>query len=300
MLLAMAATAAFVVALPSMALAGSFTGTLTVFAPATAPSSGSIDVTATAQMTETCDPSGTPYEYCGWFAELTTVPAGQPCAPSVSASSWVGTDLYDTNTGPGSHVLSPAWHEWPALQSGPKTACLYARSGSADAVLVAQAGYTVPAPAAAAPVTTAPVRDYDCGDFRYQQDAQAYLLPGDPYGLDADRDGIACETLPNRPAASTTTPTAPVPSTTTPAPTVYLDVAEAVQVARGALAHRFGRAWKDGRGRKVTCPIRTSSTTMTCRATWRRRGYAYKASITVRERPSSYVTSARLLSKRPR
>jgi hypothetical protein len=39
--------------------------------------------------------------------------------------------------------------------------------------------------------------DYDCGDFATQEEAQEYLLPGDPYGLDADNDGIACEDLPS-------------------------------------------------------------------------------------------------------
>ncbi len=39
---------------------------------------------------------------------------------------------------------------------------------------------------------------YDCGDFTYQEDAQAQLLPGDPYGLDDDDDGMACDTLPSR------------------------------------------------------------------------------------------------------
>ncbi|GAB7189438.1 hypothetical protein NUM3379_01440 [Kineococcus sp. NUM-3379] len=40
--------------------------------------------------------------------------------------------------------------------------------------------------------------DVDCGDFRYQGDAQAHLLahPGDPDELDSDGDGIACESLP--------------------------------------------------------------------------------------------------------
>jgi hypothetical protein len=38
--------------------------------------------------------------------------------------------------------------------------------------------------------------DYDCSDFANQAEAQEYLLPGDPYGLDADNDGIACEDLP--------------------------------------------------------------------------------------------------------
>lgn len=39
-------------------------------------------------------------------------------------------------------------------------------------------------------------RDYDCADFENQAEAEEYLLPGDPYGLDADNDGIACEDLP--------------------------------------------------------------------------------------------------------
>jgi len=38
--------------------------------------------------------------------------------------------------------------------------------------------------------------DYDCADFSNQAQAQQYLLPGDPYNLDADPDGIACEALP--------------------------------------------------------------------------------------------------------
>ncbi len=39
--------------------------------------------------------------------------------------------------------------------------------------------------------------DLDCADFATQEEAQEHLLPGDPYGLDADDDGIACETLPS-------------------------------------------------------------------------------------------------------
>jgi hypothetical protein len=42
----------------------------------------------------------------------------------------------------------------------------------------------------------AAARDYDCADFANQAEAEEYLLPGDPYRLDADNDGIACEDLP--------------------------------------------------------------------------------------------------------
>ena len=38
---------------------------------------------------------------------------------------------------------------------------------------------------------------YDCSDFDTQEEAQAQLLPGDPYGLDGDNDGMACDNLPS-------------------------------------------------------------------------------------------------------
>jgi hypothetical protein len=44
--------------------------------------------------------------------------------------------------------------------------------------------------------SAAPARDYDCEDFESQEEAQLYLAPGDPYGLDEDGNGVACETLP--------------------------------------------------------------------------------------------------------
>lgn len=47
----------------------------------------------------------------------------------------------------------------------------------------------------AAPASAA-TTDYDCADFANQAEAEEYLLPGDPYRLDADNDGLACEDLP--------------------------------------------------------------------------------------------------------
>src|SRR5215208_4275095 len=38
---------------------------------------------------------------------------------------------------------------------------------------------------------------YDCADFATQEEAQQFSGSGDPYGLDADSDGIACEDLPS-------------------------------------------------------------------------------------------------------
>lgn len=47
-----------------------------------------------------------------------------------------------------------------------------------------------------APASALAGTDYDCADFANQAEAQEYLLPGDPYGLDGDDDGVACEDLP--------------------------------------------------------------------------------------------------------
>jgi Excalibur calcium-binding domain len=53
--------------------------------------------------------------------------------------------------------------------------------------------------------------DYDCADFSSQAEAQEYLLPGDPYALDGDDDGVACEALPCPCASSTPEPPPPEP-----------------------------------------------------------------------------------------
>lgn len=65
--------------------------------------------------------------------------------------------------------------------------------------------------------------DLDCRDFAFQEDAQAVLNrnPSDPFRLDADHDGIACEDLPHRPSPSATVTPAtltPAPATVTPVP----------------------------------------------------------------------------------
>ncbi len=44
--------------------------------------------------------------------------------------------------------------------------------------------------------SVAPVDVYDCTDFETQEEAQSYLAPGDPYALDEDGNGLACENLP--------------------------------------------------------------------------------------------------------
>ncbi|WP_410576075.1 excalibur calcium-binding domain-containing protein [Amycolatopsis sp. lyj-108] len=57
------------------------------------------------------------------------------------------------------------------------------------------------------------VADLNCGDFQYQEDAQAELEKDrtDPHGLDRNKDGVACEDLPKRGTAPTKTITPTVP-----------------------------------------------------------------------------------------
>jgi len=56
---------------------------------------------------------------------------------------------------------------------------------------------TQPSETTAAETTnSAPAQDYDCADFETQEEAQLYLAPGDPYQLDEDDNGLACESLP--------------------------------------------------------------------------------------------------------
>lgn len=82
-------------------------------------------------------------------------------------------------------------------------------------VLVFYAAF-LPAPASAQ-------QDRDCGDFAFQEDAQAVLEqdPSDPNGLDADNDGVACENLPSRGNGSPTPEPAPnnPPGPSAPTPT---------------------------------------------------------------------------------
>jgi hypothetical protein len=42
-------------------------------------------------------------------------------------------------------------------------------------------------------------KDCNCSDFAHQKEAQAVLeaFPNDPHGLDRNKDGMACESLPD-------------------------------------------------------------------------------------------------------
>lgn len=79
-------------------------------------------------------------------------------------------------------------------------------------IATAIAGASLQAPDAAKAL------DYDCADFATQAQAQSYLLPGDPYNLDGDNDGVACESLPCPCSSGSSSEPPPPPSPAPPAP----------------------------------------------------------------------------------
>jgi hypothetical protein len=269
-------TFGLILLLAPTASARTFTGSVAVTSVGTATSTyASVPASAQVAITETCDPAyGSPtFEYCGYFPLMTTVPASQACSTVISGSTWVGP-VFDHTGAVGTKSLTATWTEWPSQLAGAKRACLYASGGIGD-YLVAETTYAVPAPpppvvtptptppAAPTPAPAATV-DYDCADFQYQQDAQAHLLPGDPYRLDGDRDGMACEDLPTRVTAVTPT----------------LGIAEANSAARGHLKRRYA-SYRRGAARRVTCS-RASLYTATCRVRWVYRGARYSGTVNVR------------------
>lgn len=63
--------------------------------------------------------------------------------------------------------------------------------------------------------------DLDCADFANQAEAQEHLLPGDPYRLDGDNDGIACEDNPCPCSSAAGGGGSPPPTPTPPPPPPY-------------------------------------------------------------------------------
>ncbi|RSN37036.1 excalibur calcium-binding protein [Amycolatopsis sp. WAC 04169] len=96
------------------------------------------------------------------------------------------------------------------------------RRALGTAVILAGFSLFGPASVAFALAEAPAIADLDCGDFKYQEEAQAELEKdrSDPHGLDRDKDGIACEDLPKRgaPATTTSVPTLPPITTETRAP----------------------------------------------------------------------------------
>jgi hypothetical protein len=84
---------------------------------------------------------------------------------------------------------------------------------------------------------------YDCPDFTTQPEAQQQLLPGDPYGLDADGDGQACDSLPGGPG-----PGVPGPSAS---PSATASASASVTASASASASAIPKPIDNGPGRNL-------------------------------------------------
>lgn len=90
--------------------------------------------------------------------------------------------------------------------------------------------------------SSASAADLDCADFSNQAEAQENLLPGDPYGLDGDSDGIACEDNPCPCSRATGGGAGSPPSTPTPpAPPPYRLSKGAAEAESRRIASQFVR-----------------------------------------------------------
>jgi hypothetical protein len=212
-----------------------------------APSVGSSSTyTASVSTTATVSYDCAGQIYCGWFPEIYVVDAGQPCSMA-GRLAWVGT-----LTEQPSATLPVSYSVFTTVAKS-ETACLYIYA-NAQTTNLAQVSYDIPAPTPPPTYTRAPVTDYNCSDFSYQEDAQLHLLPRDPHRLDGDNDGIAYETLPHRRSASTS-PTAS---------SRFMTLTSARSYVRRIIrkhTHRSPTSLKYG------C-VRVSHSTFSCRSSW--------------------------------
>jgi hypothetical protein len=219
--------------------AGAVTYQGTISTPVVSPDGRAISAQVT--MSSSCLVG----EYCGFFPEVTTVQDPQPCSPTITGSSWVGP-LVLGNYGDVGETLPPAtatWSEYPSLYAGAKHACLYAKSAG---ILVAQVGYTVPAPAPA-PVYTPPV------------------VP------------TPAPVVAPAPAPATQTVIVPIPDLP------FLSRLDGTVRMRGWVKRRYGRRWTLGRGRVVRCPVRASDAQLGCLAAWSYKHHVYSKTLVITE-----------------
>jgi Excalibur calcium-binding domain len=167
------------------------------------------------------------------------------------------------------------------------------------------------AASAASGSVVATASDYDCADFANQAEAEEYLLPGDPYRLDADHDGIACEDLPCPCSSSPGGDENPPPPPPPPEPP-KLNGAAARSAARSK-ARRFDRRNRQVSGVKlqrcarrsrhrIDCSLtakgKTGNRVTTCSLTVivRGEGNSASASLRARCRSEAFLSYARARS----
>lgn len=125
-------------------------------------------------------------EFCGWFVALRERHASLPCANVPPFTPGLSGFEEAPGTFTASWVFKPFFPRQAKL-------CLYVEGTKVGTELLSEVVYTVP-PGYGHQRSSG----YNCSDFLTQTGAQYYLelYPDDPSRLDADHDGIACESNP--------------------------------------------------------------------------------------------------------
>jgi hypothetical protein len=71
---------------------------------------------------------------------------------------------------------------------------------------------------------------------------------------------------------------------------------EAVRVARSWMSRKYGRRWRQGHGRVVRCPVRTTAAQIGCYAVWVYRSHVYSRTIVITESPTQYTVTGTFYS----
>lgn len=169
-------------------------------------------------------------------------------------------------------------------------------------------GLAVLASGAQMPTKAAAGVDYDCADFATQAEAQEYLLPGDPYRLDGDSDGIACESNPCPCSYGSSGESAPPPpAEEPPAPPPYrLSKATAKRVSKHLVRRVVNRnprldasrlnGCKRRAERRIDCRLTARGSTASVKTTCR-----IKVAVKARNRrPTGRIVSRRCNSRQLR
>ena len=114
---------------------------------------------------------------------------GHPHQETLDRLAAAGATVYRTDLN-GTVVLTSDCNTYALTTGGPAPTPTPAPTAAPTV-----APTSTPAPSACGPCATT---DCNCADFSTQAQAQACLnaYPGDPFNLDGDNDGIACESLP--------------------------------------------------------------------------------------------------------
>ena len=170
----------------------------------TATDAGNGQITANIHVeSNTCSS----YGYCGWFALMAERHSSLGCRYDGVFPRWVGPLYEAAGSEDASVTFRPFFPRYTKL-------CVFVNNANGNDQPVGETVVTLPGGYGVQRSS-----GYNCANFGSQSAAQYYfeLYPGDPSGLDADNDGVACEDNPS-PSGAEAIPAEPSPQPVAPPP----------------------------------------------------------------------------------